>query len=172
MFAAFETKYVHRNRKLALGIFIFRNCRLTSFAKKWLVKIIVVELKIVCSSRVAERGEISVNVQILSLSVLCLNINACKVVLSYFSSLVHSPFHVSHSRVTPVVQKKRSFPITGVIEYTQLAQRGPPRAAARYDDDSVRPGSHHQAVAHREESRSTSVLIYLYSSYYKHSCHC
>lgn len=70
----------------------------------------------------------------------------------------------NHSRVAPVIQKKRSFPITGVIKYTQLAQRGPPRAAARYDDDSVRPGCHHQAVAHREESRSTNVLIYLYSS--------
>lgn len=104
MFAAFETKFIHRNHKLALGIFIFRNCRLTSFAKEWLVKIIVVELKIVCSSRVLCNlfpllyaiGEISVNVQILNLSILCLNINACKVVLSYVSSLVHSPFHVRY----------------------------------------------------------------------------
>lgn len=104
MFAALETKFVHRNCKLVLGIFIFRNCRLTSFAKKWLVKIIVVELKIVCISRVLWNlfpllyaiGEISVNVKILSLSGLCLNINACKVVLSYFSSLVYSPFHVRY----------------------------------------------------------------------------
>lgn len=110
MFAALEAKFVHRNRKLALGIFIFRNCRLTSFAKKWLVKIIVVELKIVCSSRVLWNlfpllyaiGEIAVNVQI----VLCLNINACKVVLSYFSSLVHSPFHVRYISFTCCSEKE------------------------------------------------------------------